>query len=87
MVSTVAAHDMAQVVGTKDITMIHSVGDLLGVNSLTGIILDRAAGAVCGMARSAWHDPGNKKAIALTMFGFITDRGRRHQGPPGGHGL
>lgn len=72
MVSTVAAHDMAQVVGTKDITMIHSVGDLLGVNSLTGRILDRAAGAVCGMAAGRWEPTGDRRRIGLTMFGFIT---------------
>lgn len=71
MVSTVAAHDMAEVVGTKDITMIHSVGDLLGVNSLTGLILDRAAGAVCGMAAEPWQAPGGRRRIGLTMFGFI----------------
>ncbi len=72
MVSTVAAHDMAPVVGTKDITMIHSVGDLLGVNSLSGLILDQAAGAVCGMARSRWRPAEKKRRVALTMFGFIT---------------
>ncbi|MCB2189657.1 MAG: Tm-1-like ATP-binding domain-containing protein [Deltaproteobacteria bacterium] len=71
MVSTVAAHDMAQVVGTKDITMMHSVGDLLGVNSLTGLILDRAAGAICGMTARDWQAPGDKPRIGLSMFGFI----------------
>ena len=39
MVSTVASRDMAKTVGTKDITMIHSVVDLLGLNSISGIIL------------------------------------------------
>jgi uncharacterized protein (UPF0261 family) len=72
MVSTVAAHDMAPVVGTKDITMMHSVGDLLGVNSLTGLILDRAAGAICGMAAQDWQAPAGKRRIGLSMFGFIT---------------
>jgi len=72
MVSTVAAHDMAPIVGTKDITMIHSVGDLLGLNSISGLILDQAAGAVCGMAQSLWSTPSRKARIALTMFGFIT---------------
>lgn len=73
MVSTVAAHDMAEVVGTKDITMIHSVGDLLGVNSLSGMILDQAAGAVCGMAAKKWQAPTGKRRIGLSMFGFIND--------------
>ena len=47
MVSTVASRDMSTIVGTKDITMIHSVADLLGVNSISGLILDKAAAAVC----------------------------------------
>lgn len=72
MVSTVAAHDMSQVVGTKDITVIHSVGDLLGVNSLTGLILDRAAGAVCGMVAPGWQGATDRRRIGLSMFGFIT---------------
>lgn len=72
MVSTVASRDMAGIVGTKDITMIHSVSDILGINSILGEILDRAAGAVCGMARSDWKPAMLKKRIGLTMFGFIT---------------
>ena len=36
MVSTVASRDMSRVVGTKDIVMVHSVADLLGVNSISG---------------------------------------------------
>jgi uncharacterized protein (UPF0261 family) len=72
MVSTVASRDMANIVGTKDITMIHSVVDLLGVNSISGGVLDRAAGAICGMVQSQWKAKREKKRIALTMFGFIT---------------
>jgi uncharacterized protein (UPF0261 family) len=72
MISTVASRDMAQTVGTKDITMIHSVVDLLGVNSISGGVLDRAAGAVCGMVQSPWKPREEKKRVALSMFGFIT---------------
>jgi uncharacterized protein (UPF0261 family) len=72
MVSTVASRNMAKTVGTKDITMIHSVVDLLGVNSISGMILEKAAGAVCGMVRSRWKPKAEKKRIALTFFGFIT---------------
>ena len=72
MVSTVASRDMAKTVGTRDITMIHSVVDLLGVNSISGMILEKAAGAVCGMLRSHWKPKTVKKRIALTFFGFIT---------------
>ena len=72
MVSTVAARDMGPVVGTRDITMMHTVSDLLGVNSVSGLILDAAAGAVCGMVRSGYEPEAGKKRIGLTMFGFIT---------------
>ena len=72
MVSTVASRDMAKIVGTKDITMMHSVVDLLGVNSISGGVLFRAAGAVCGMVLSRWRPKRLKKRVALTMFGFIT---------------
>jgi uncharacterized protein (UPF0261 family) len=72
MVSTVASRNMSKTVGTKDITMIHSVSDILGVNSILGEILDKAAGAVCGMAASRWKPDHEKKRIGLTMFGFIT---------------
>ena len=72
MISTVASRDMKPIVGTKDITMMHSVADILGVNSITGKILDRAAGAVSGMVQEQWQQAQEKKRIALTMFGFIT---------------
>jgi uncharacterized protein (UPF0261 family) len=72
MVSTVASRNMAQTVGTKDITMIHSVADLLGVNSISGRILDIAAAGVCGMVQSSWRPEIAKKRVALPFFGFIT---------------
>ena len=72
MVSTVASRNMSNIVGTKDITMMHSVVDILGVNSVSGMILDKAAGAICGMVKSKWHPKEEKKRVALTFFGFIT---------------
>jgi uncharacterized protein (UPF0261 family) len=72
MVSTVASRDMKHTVGTKDITMIHSVVDLLGVNSISGLVLDKAAAAICGMTRSQWQPDTEKRRIALSFFGFIT---------------
>ena len=72
MVSTVASRDMSETVGTKDITMIHSVADLLGVNSISGRILENAAAAVCGMVQTDWTPEAGQKRIALPFFGFIT---------------
>jgi uncharacterized protein (UPF0261 family) len=72
MVSTVASRNMADIVSTKDMTMMHSVADLLGVNSISGKILDQAAGAICGMVQTRWQPDKQKKRIALPFFGFIT---------------
>ncbi len=72
MVSTVASRDMSDTVGTKDITMIHSVADLLGVNSITGRILENAAAGICGMVQASWTPQGGRKRIALPFFGFIS---------------
>lgn len=72
MVSTVASRNMRTTVGTKDIVMMHSVVDILGVNSILGVILDQAAGAVCAMVQSQWQPSQVKKRIALPFFGFIT---------------
>ena len=72
MISTVASRDMKISVGTKDITMMHSVADILGVNSIIGDVLDRAAGAIVGMVQNRWKQTQEKKRIALSMFGFIT---------------
>ncbi len=72
MISTVASRNMADIVSTKDITMIHSVVDLLGVNSISGNIIDKAAAAICGMVQSQWRPAETKNRIALPFFGFIT---------------
>ena len=72
MLSTVASKDMTHIVGTKDITMMHSVVDILGINTILGGMLDKAAAAVCAMAKSEWKPEKNYKRIALSFFGFIT---------------
>lgn len=72
MVSTVASRDMRRTVGTKDVVMMHSVVDILGVNSILGRILDQAAAAVCAMAESCWRPAADRPRVALPFFGFIT---------------
>jgi uncharacterized protein (UPF0261 family) len=76
MVSTVASGDTSRFVGVKDITMMFSVSDLLGVNAFTARILANAAAAAYGMslvdgrvetARSA------KPLIAMTNLGVLTE--------------
>ena len=72
MVSTVASRDMSQTIGTKDITVMHSVVDLLGLNSLSRLILRRAAGAVCGMMAGSRDEGEAIPRVALSLFGFVT---------------
>ena len=72
MVSTVASRDMSQTIGTKDITIMHSVVDMLGLNSLSRLVLSRAAGAVCGMMIENNSRENELPRIALSLFGFIT---------------
>ncbi|MBI5571789.1 MAG: Tm-1-like ATP-binding domain-containing protein [Desulfomonile tiedjei] len=77
MVSTVASRDMSQLVGTKDITVMHSVVDILGLNAISRKILANAAAAVAGMARSSAAIVPEKPIVGLTSFGFITEGAMR----------
>ena len=52
MVSTMASGNVAPWVDIKDITMMFSVTDIMGLNPVMRKILANAAGAVCGMAES-----------------------------------
>ena len=70
MVSTVASRDVSHYVGTADITMLHSVVDLVGLNPITRVILDNAAGAVAGMAETAAEINATQLLVAATSFGI-----------------
>lgn len=77
MVSTVASRDMSRLIGTKDITIMHSVTDILGLNPITRKILSNAAAAIVGMARSAGAIRSERPIVGLTSFGFITEGAMR----------
>ena len=49
MVSTVAAGDTRDYVGGTDVTLMASVADVAGLNSISAQILANAAGAMAGM--------------------------------------
>jgi len=72
MVSTVASRDMSEEIGTKDITMMHSVIDMLGLNAVSKKILDNAAGAIVGMVDGDVALKATKPLIGVTSFGFCT---------------
>jgi uncharacterized protein (UPF0261 family) len=71
-VSTVASGDTRPYVGTKDITMMYSVVDVAGLNSISKKIISNAANAVTGMVLSELPIADGKKLIAATMFGVTT---------------
>ena len=75
MVSTVASGDVSRYVGPSDITMMYSVTDVQGINSISELVLANAAHALAGMIahkRRGDQSSARKPAIGLTMFGLTT---------------
>jgi uncharacterized protein (UPF0261 family) len=69
----------ATYIGTRDITMMHSVVDISGTNDLTKAVLKRAAGGICGMVAAsdgAVKPKSTSPLIALTTFKFAEECGQ-----------
>ena len=94
IVSTAASGDTGPIVEEMDITLMYSVVDIAGTNSLLKRVLSNAAGAIVGMSQAcersmkeaseAERDDSKqqkKKLVGLTMFGVTTpcvDRVRQY---------
>ncbi len=73
MVSTMASGDTFKFVGLRDITMMNSVADIMGLNRVTRKILANAAGAICGMVGVDKDSViTDKQLIAITTVGVTT---------------
>ena len=72
MVSTMASGNVGPYVGVKDITMMHSVVDVSGLNRLSRRIFANAAGAIGGMVEQTMPKTEEKPLIGATMFGVTT---------------
>lgn len=75
MVSTVASGQapFGIYTGTRDITIMHSVVDILGLNHLTRRILANAAGAVVGMANVRLREDASLRLrVGITIYGQTT---------------
>ena len=77
MVSTVASGDTSPYVGVSDITMMFSVGDILGLNSFMRKVLANAAGAAHGMAQvkvalAPARKKGDRPLIGISNLGVLT---------------
>ena len=74
MVSTMASGDVSGYVGIKDVTMMFSVSDILGLSPLLRSILSNAAGAVVGMANASRpiKFTSDKPVVGITNLGALT---------------
>jgi uncharacterized protein (UPF0261 family) len=73
MVSTMASGNVAPWVDIRDITMMFSVTDIMGLNPVMRKILANAAGAVCGMAGvEVKLERSEKPLVAITTVGITT---------------
>jgi uncharacterized protein (UPF0261 family) len=60
-------------VGTRDITIIHSVADVLGLNMVTRQVIAEGVGAVCGMVEMDKVDQqADRPSIGMTTAGVTT---------------
>lgn len=80
IISSVASGDVGPYVGPADITMMYSVTDVQGLNSISRAVLSNGANAIAGMvkARLDQRDTKDRAAstglpsIGITMFGVTT---------------
>jgi uncharacterized protein (UPF0261 family) len=83
LISSVAAMPaygkrLAEYFGVRDITVMHSVVDTVGLNPLVRTLMINGAGAICGMAEAyAPPQKEEKPSIAITEFGFC-DKGAHY---------
>ncbi len=83
LISSVAAmpayaNRLADYFGVRDITVMHSVVDTVGLNPLVRTLAVNGANAICGMAEGyEGVKKETKPAIAITEFGFV-DKGAHY---------
>lgn len=90
LVSTIASGraTFGPYIGTRDITIMHSIVDLQGLNFLIRRILANAVGAICGMVEALEDMETNPRGIpvALSMLGTTTPGALRLKGILERHG-
>jgi uncharacterized protein (UPF0261 family)/ABC-type branched-subunit amino acid transport system ATPase component len=82
LISSIASGDVSRYVGPTDITMMHSVTDVQGLNSISRQVLSNGAQALIGMVKArleAKREVGAARSrrlavrsVGLTMFGVTT---------------
>jgi uncharacterized protein (UPF0261 family)/ABC-type branched-subunit amino acid transport system ATPase component len=77
LISSVASGDVGRYVGPADITMMYSVTDVQGLNSISRQVLGNGAQALIGMVKARLADSAPRvgadlPVVGLTMFGVTT---------------
>jgi len=78
IISSVASGDVAPYVGPVDITMMYSVTDVQGLNSISRAVLSNGANAIAGMVKARLDQRETKEraaglpSVGITMFGVTT---------------
>ncbi|WP_248959048.1 Tm-1-like ATP-binding domain-containing protein [Sphaerisporangium perillae] len=77
LVSTMASGDVSPYVGESDVTLMHSVVDVAGINSVSEQVFANAAAAIAAMAaeqeaRRTAPAGEQRPLVGLTMFGLTT---------------
>ncbi|HRN55668.1 MAG TPA: Tm-1-like ATP-binding domain-containing protein, partial [Agriterribacter sp.] len=68
--STLAAKDLSRQMGSKDIVLMPSIVDVAGLNSISKVLIRRAAAAICAMANITVEQTATVAGtIAISMFG------------------
>ena len=79
IISSVASGDVGPYVGPADITMMYSVTDVQGLNSISRAVLANGANALAGMVKARLdaraptsREAGHLPSVGITMFGVTT---------------
>jgi uncharacterized protein (UPF0261 family)/ABC-type branched-subunit amino acid transport system ATPase component len=79
LISSIASGDVGRYVGACDITMMYSVTDVQGINSISRQVLGNGAQALIGMVKSRLDESAARApaatdlpAVGLSMFGVTT---------------
>jgi uncharacterized protein (UPF0261 family) len=68
IVTTVASRDVSSIIGSRDVTLMHAVCDIIGLNFMTKGLLATAAGTIAGMITPKVPPPADRRVIGLTSF-------------------
>ncbi|MCP2335502.1 Tm-1-like ATP-binding domain-containing protein [Actinomadura rupiterrae] len=85
MVSSMASGDVSHYVGGTDLTLMYSVVDVAGINSISALVLGNAAAAIAGMARTyaSGYDSGSETVFPAASPGPAASAGPGGSAGPG----